>query len=241
MSNGTQQDNKLWFGIAMVLVGFIAGFALAKMINMPIPSGAANLPTVQQPTPNQPAEDPKPAFADIEPINVKTDHIRGPVSAPVAIIQYSDLECPFCSRAHPTMQQLLEAYPGQVKWVFRHFPLSFHASAQKAAEATECAADQGGDDKFWAMVDIIFEKGADTTQLATYAKDLGLNVTTFTTCLDSGKFADKISGMMQGGSKAGIRGTPGHIIVNVKNKKVELVSGAQPLANFKTAIDAVLK
>jgi len=172
---------------------------------------------------------------------VKTDHIRGPASAPVAIIEYSDLECPYCARVHPTIKAALDAYPGQVKWIYRHYPLSFHANAQKAAEATECAAEQGGNDKFWAMTDMIYEKGADTPQLATYAKDIGLNVSTFTTCLDSGKFADTISSMMQGGSKAGIRGTPGTIIVNVQNKKVKLVSGAQPLDNFKAAIDAVLK
>jgi len=172
---------------------------------------------------------------------VTTDHIRGTADAEVAIIEYSDLQCPYCARVHPTMQQLLDAYPGKVKWIFRHFPLSFHPFAQKAAEATECAAEQGGNDKFWAMTDEIYEKGADTTNLATYAKDIGLNVATFTTCLDSGKFASKISTMMQGGTKAGISGTPGTLIVNTATKKVKFVSGAQSLDNFKAAVDAVLK
>lgn len=239
MNSTPQQETKLWFGVAMVLVGFVVGFALAKVVDTPLPSGA-KVPTAQNSSPAAQPPAPTTAFADVLPIS-KDDHIRGSATADVTILEYSDLECPFCARVHPTIKQLLSDYDGKVNWVFRHFPLGFHANAQKAAEAVECAAELGGNDKSWAMIDMIYEKGSDNTQLATYAKDIGLNASAFTKCLDSGKYATKTAEMMQSGSKAGVSGTPGNLIVNWKTKKVQMVSGAQPITNFKTAIDAMLK
>src|SRR5206468_3654759 len=75
---------------------------------------------------------------------------RGPDNAPVTIVEFSDFQCPFCGRAFPTVEKVMKDYDGKVRLVFRHFPLSFHANAQKAAEAGACAADQG---KFWQMHD----------------------------------------------------------------------------------------
>lgn len=229
----------MWFGIAMVLIGIVVGFSGAKMSSTPI-GGKLPAPAAQQPSPTPPA-DPVPAYSDITAVDPATDHIRGDANATISIVEYSDLECPFCARVHPTLKQLLADYPGKVNWVFRHYPLSFHANAQKAAEATECAAELGGNDKFWAMTDIIYEKGADNAKLGDYAKEIGLNQTTFKKCLDSGKYASKTAEMMQSGSKAGVQGTPGNLILNNSTKQVKVVSGAQPIQNFKTAIDALLK
>jgi len=223
----------------MVLIGIVVGFSAAKMSSTPI-GGKVPTPTAQQPTPTPPA-DPVPAYADIAPVDPATDHIRGDANAIITIVEYSDLECPFCARVHPTIRQALADYPGQVNWVYRHYPLSFHANAQKAAEATECAAELGGNDKFWALVDMIYEKGSDVAKLGDYAKEIGLNQTAFKTCLDSGKYATKTAEMMQSGTKAGVQGTPGNLIINHTSKKVQVVSGAQPIASFKAAIDALLK
>lgn len=239
--SNNQQETKLWFGLAMVLIGVIVGFAGAKLTGTPV-GKAPDVPAAgAQPTPAAPPEDPVPTYTDIQAVDTATDHIRGDKNATITIIEYSDLECPFCARVHPTIKQVIADYDGKVNWVFRHFPLSFHPNAEKAAEATECAAEQGGNDKFWAMADMIYEKGSDNTQLETYAKDIGLKVPAFKTCMTSGKFAAKISAMEQSGTKAGIRGTPGNLIVNHTTKQVKVVSGAQPLANFKTAIDALVK
>ena len=92
---------------------------------------------------------------DVTPVDPEADHIRGDKDAAFTIIEYSDFECPFCSRHHPTLKQLIEDEP-DVNWVYRHFPLGFHASAQRAAEASECANEQG---KFWEYTDMIYEKG----------------------------------------------------------------------------------
>lgn len=116
--------------------------------------------------------------ADIKfrPISA-ADHIWGDPNAPVKIIEYSDLQCPFCQRFHPTMQQIVTEYKGQVAWVYRHFPLEqIHPHARKEAEAAECAAELGGNNAFWVFVDALF-KGtptSDPAELAKIATQIGL-------------------------------------------------------------------
>ena len=131
-------------------------------------------------------------------------------------------------------------------WVFRHYPLAFHANAQKEAEAAECAGSLGGNDAFWKYVDTIFERTTATgtgfalDKLAPLAKEIGLNEASFTECLDSGKFTQKIEDQMSGGTAVGVTGTPGNILLNTKTGKTRLIPGAYPLEQMKTEIDALL-
>ncbi|MEK6939891.1 MAG: thioredoxin domain-containing protein, partial [Nanoarchaeota archaeon] len=164
------------------------------------------------------------------------DDVRGDEDAPVTIVEWSDFECPFCARFYQqTLPSIEEEYikTGKVKLVYRDFPLSFHTNAQKAAEAAECAGEQG---KYWEMHDMLFEQGVQggVAGFKQYAKNLGLNTAKFDTCLDSGAMAGEIQQDMADGAAVGIQGTPG-FIVNGK-----LVSGAQPFAVFKQVIDAEL-
>ncbi|MEA3494460.1 MAG: thioredoxin domain-containing protein [Bacteroidota bacterium] len=172
-----------------------------------------------------------PVVVDVEVVD--GDHIRGDINAPVALIQYSDFECPFSSRVVPTMEQVLEEYDGKVQLIYRHFPLSFHENVQKAAEASECAADQ---DKFWEMHDLIFANQDNMTidDLKGYASDLGLNTSTFNDCLDNGDNASKVSEDFTSGAAIGVQGTPATFVNGT------MVSGAQPYASFAAAIDAEL-
>jgi protein-disulfide isomerase len=96
----------------------------------------------------------------VSPIDPKTDHIRGNPNASVAVIEYSDYQCPFCKAVHPTYQKIMDTYGDDVMWVYRHYPLPFHPHAQKAAEGGECAAELGGNDAFWKYTDQLFESGA---------------------------------------------------------------------------------
>jgi len=167
---------------------------------------------------------------------IDDDDVKGDPNAPVTIVEWSDFECPFCAKFYrDTLGQIDEQYikTGKVKLVFRDFPLGFHANAQKSSEAAECAGEQG---KYWEMHDILFESGVQggVSTYKKYASDLGLNTATFNTCLDSGAMADEVSKDMKDGTAAGIRGTPGFIING------QLLSGAQPFANFKSVIDAEL-
>lgn len=107
------------------------------------------------------ANAPLPKTSD-ESSNVRSvgdsDHLRGDPKATVKVVEFSDLECPFCKNFHRTMQQVMEEYSDKVAWVYRHFPLdSLHPKARKEAEATECAAELQGNDGFWAYVDKLFE------------------------------------------------------------------------------------
>jgi protein-disulfide isomerase len=175
-----------------------------------------------------------------------TDHILGNPSAPVKIVEYYDLECQHCKLFHTTMHQIMDYYGqgGQVAWVPRHFPLAtIHSKAPKEAEASECAAEQGGDTAYFAFIDKLFEvtpsnNGLDLAQLPVIAGQVGLNVDTFNACLSSGKHAKKITDSYQEAIKAGGQGTP-YTLIMVGQESVAL-NGAQPYASMRAAIDAVL-
>ena len=160
--------------------------------------------------------------------------VRGTKDAPVTIVEFSDFQCPFCKNATATLKQLLDRYPGKVKWVFRDYPLvSIHPAAPKAHEAARCAAEQN---KFWEYHDVLFERSPRLapTDLKEYAKELKLEPTAFARCLDSGKYTAEVNRDVQEGTSLGITGTPTFYI----NGR-QLV-GAQPLSAFQRVIEAEL-
>jgi len=186
--------------------------------------------------PTQPTQPTQPAPSAAVPAVTDADHIRGNVNAPVTLVEYSDFECPFCLRFLPSVEQALQEYPNDVRLVYRHFPLtSIHPEAQKAAEATECASEQG---KFWEMHDKIFEaNAASNMSVATWkqvAGDLGLDTATFATCLDSGKYANLVQQQTADGQAAGVRGTPATFVNG------QLVSGAVAYETLKSVIQSKL-
>ncbi len=175
----------------------------------------------------------------------KADHIRGSIDAPVIIVEFSDTECPFCKQFHLTMQQAIREYAGKVAWVYRHFPLdSIHSKARKEAEATECVAEVGGNDRFWTYLDKIFEitpsnNGLSPDELPRIAEQIGLNRKNFEQCLGSGKFAKKIQEHLDDATNSGGRGTPYSIAIAANGKKF-VISGAQPYEAVKSVIEAAL-
>ncbi|MBU0458455.1 DsbA family protein [Patescibacteria group bacterium] len=229
-----------WFAVSLGLIGIILGYGVATGTGGG-PKDAKMADPTPAPTEVPPAPPPPVANLDaLPPIDFDIDHVSGDKDAKVTMFVYTDFECPFCQRHHGTFEQLLDEYD-DVNFVLRHYPLGFHSNAQKGAEATECAAELGGEDKFWEMTSTIFEKGADNTMYASYAEELGIDEAKFTECMDSDKYAQKTKDDMEGGTAAGVRGTPGNIIVNNETEEAELVSGAQPLSNFKAVIDGMLE
>lgn len=175
------------------------------------------------------------AQQDVE-VSADDDPVKGSENATVTIIEFSDFECPFCARFYEqTLPQIEENYinTGKVKLVYRDYPLGFHQNAQKAAEAAECADEQG---KFWEMHDMIFENqnAIDTASLKQYAGQLGLNTSEFNDCLDSGRMASEVQKDFSDGSLYGVTGTPAFFINGV------LVSGAQPYSVFEQVIEEQL-
>lgn len=193
--------------------------------------------------PQAPSE---PLTADNVPKVTKDDWVKGNRNAQIALIEYSDYECPFCKRFHTTAQQVVDTYKDTVMWVYRHYPLSFHANAEKEAQAAECAGELGGNTAFWKYTDALYEKtqtggtGFALDALVPLAKELGLNEAKFRSCLDSGKYAQKIKDQMDAGTQAGVSGTPGNILLNVKTGETRLIAGAVPFEQIKAAIDEML-
>ncbi len=170
------------------------------------------------------------------------DHVRGNKNAKVFLIEYSDFECPFCQRFHPTTQQVLKEYKDDVALVFRHFPLDqIHPKARPAANASECITELGGEEAFWKFADEVFtnQQTALSDLQATAAK-VGVDAGKFKTCFDSNKYEDKVNDQYQKGLAAGITGTPGNFIVNDKGE-AWLVPGAYPFDTLKVTIDEALK
>ncbi len=178
----------------------------------------------------KPKEDPNKIYS----IPVGTSYTKGPKDAPITVIMFQDFQCPFSKRSQPTVQQLMDAYPGQVQVVFKNFPLGFHKEAGLAAEAALAAGAQG---KFWEMHDKIFtnQKQMGVDNLKGYAEELNLDMDQFNKDLETHRYKKVVDDDMKLAQGAGVRGTPTFF---VNGKKVV---GAKPLAEFQKVIGPVKK
>jgi protein-disulfide isomerase len=158
---------------------------------------------------------------------------RGPARAPVEIIEFSDFQCPFCLRAHPTVAQVLNAYGDRVRFVYRNYPLPNHPNAWPAAEAAACAGEQG---KFWEYHDRLFDNQSKLGEadLKQHAAALALDTAKFDACVDAHKYKKDIDADVAAGEEAGVSGTPAFFINGRE------LSGAQPFEAFKRVIDEEL-
>jgi protein-disulfide isomerase len=167
-------------------------------------------------------------------LTVGDDPARGPADAPVTIVEFSDFQCPYCSRATATLKKLDAAYPGKIRLVYRDFPLvQIHPNAARAAEAAACAHEQG---KFWPMHDAMFEHQDKLAEadLKASAAALGLDAAAFNTCLDSGRHTAEWQKDAAEGDRYGVSSTPAFFING------RLVVGAQPYESFVRILDEEL-
>lgn len=229
---------------AIVLAGALVA---SSIIYSRIPAPGSQTASLGRATEETAGQTAPRAVENIRPVTSR-DHIRGNPEAPVKIVEFSDLECPFCKRFNDTLLQALAEYgkEGKVAWVYRHFPLdSLHSKARKEAEATECAAALGGNEKFWAYIDRLFEitpsnNNLDLIQLPQIAQEVGLDRKRFEQCLaTSEKFAQRIEEDYQDAVASGGAGTPYSIVIAPDGKKL-VISGAQPYAVVKNIIQSAL-
>jgi protein-disulfide isomerase len=239
-ANTPTQTNNLTIPVAIV----IAGALIAGAVYLGTSKGAGNV-AVNDSQP-QPVAQQTGNLDQMAKITA-SDHVRGNPDAPVKIVEYSDFECPFCKRFHDTMKQVTAEYGDKVAWVYRHFPLDqLHSKARKEAVASECAAEQGGNDAFWKFTDRFFEltPSNDQTNIDTVlpqiAKEIGLDEAKFSSCLASKKYDAHIESDVQNAAATGGNGTPWSIVVAPNGKKYPL-SGAQPYASVKQLIDLALQ
>jgi len=170
-----------------------------------------------------------------------TDHVRGNPDAQVAIVEFSDLECPFCARLHPTLKRIIEE-DANVKWVYRHFPLTtIHSRALSAAVAAECIARLGGNDAFWSFTDAGF---ADQNLLGdqwyrTMASSFGIDLQAFASCTSDRSVVADIQADLREATATGGRGTPYAIIITASGR-LEPFSGALPYEQVRGLVDQAL-
>ena len=238
---GTPPKTSFFFGLVTgIAVSAVVGFGMVASggiaTGSSAPRVAANPPPAGGSAP-APRPSPAPAPEPSGPVDVvvtKDDHIRGNAKAPVTLVEFSDLQCPFCGRFHPTVQQAMKEYGDKVRWVYKHFPLeSIHPYARPLAEASECAAEQG---KFWEFADADFSRQSEigTDFAEKIATELKLDMGKFKSCVSSRKYQQKVSDQYQQGLAAGVQGTP-HTLVNGI-----ALSGAQPYEALKSLIDQAL-
>jgi protein-disulfide isomerase len=167
-------------------------------------------------------------------IAVDDDASRGgPNGAPVTIVEFSDFQCPFCSRAEPVVDEVMKKYGDKVRLVFRDYPLSFHPNAEMAAMGAECAEEQG---KYWEMHRAMFANQAKlaAADLVETAGGLGIDKDKFKACLDSGKYRPEVQKDFHDGQKAGVTGTPTFFINGI------MIVGARGVDSFSEIIDREL-
>ncbi len=163
------------------------------------------------------------------------DHSQGPAHAPVTLVEYGDYECPYCGEAYPVVEAIKKRLGGQLRFVFRNFPLSqAHPHAEHAAEAAEAAGDQG---KFWEMHDLLYEnqQALEDEDLLRYAATLGLDVPRFTRDIAGHTPATRVREDFRSGVRSGVNGTPTFFINGVRHDR------SFDLATLLAAIEEALR
>ena len=223
------------------IVGLGLGFLVRGWVPLPgIPAVAASgevassdpAAVAVQSNPAAPVETPQVVRYDVP---VDDDPSLGSEDAPITIIEFSDYECPFCRRWHDEVYtQLLDTYGDQVRFVYRDFPLdSIHANARPAAEAANCANEQG---VFWDYHDKLFsmELGLSSDAYQEYASQLDLDEEAFQECIESGRYQQEVQSDFEFAANLGVRSTPTFFINGIA------VVGAQPFEIFQQVIEREL-
>jgi protein-disulfide isomerase len=255
--------NKIALGAvaALAVATFFGGYLLGGLNARLVGSGGGGSTTIAEsqqggggleavvPTaPSQQAPSPSPP-QKIQSVSLDGAITLGKQDAPVTMVEFGDFQCPFCKRHFDdSFNQIKQEYvnPGQVKYVYMNFPLDKHPNAKPAANAAECANEQG---KFWEYHDALFSNQTEwenqdatnaTATFKQYAAGMGLNADQFNSCLDSNKFQNEIDKEIQQGSSYGVSGTPTFYIGNEK-AGYTAVEGAKPYASLKQTIDRLLQ
>jgi protein-disulfide isomerase len=178
---------------------------------------------------NLPAPEPP-----ILPVSADDDPSVGPANAPVTIVEFSDFQCPYCKLSVPVIKEILAKYPGKVKVVYRDYPGPNHPHAPQAAEAAQCAGDQG---KFWEYHDGLFDRQAPGSgwNFIELAKAIGLNHDIFATCLNTKRYQEEVAKDLHDGITLGVTSTPTFFING------RPLVGAKPFAEFQAVIERLLK
>lgn len=229
--------------LAGVIVGTGIGLGVSQLTFIKNALNKVN-PSAQVGQTQTAAEQSDPKEIEIVPVS-NADYVRGAQNPKVTFVEYSDTECPFCKKFHSSLKQLVQAFPNDVQWVYRHLPLTdLHAKAFKEAVALECAGEIGGNDGFWKYLDRLMEvtpgnDGLDPRELDKIAAFVKLDKTKFTECLASNRHDAKINAQIEDAAKNGADATPFSVVIAPDQKKYLLV-GQVDFAPLSEAIKKLL-
>jgi len=238
--NKNTQQNPLLVPFAIIIAGVIVAAAIFYTFSSKNTSLTGQISSPQQ----QAATAVGSLMDNVSPVSA-SDHILGDINASVKVVEFSDIECPFCKQFQATMHQIMNLYPGKVAWIYRHYPIDqLHPKARHESMATECAAKIGGNEIFWKYLDKIFaitpsNNGLDSAQLPTIALGMGLDAREFGQCLSSSQYDSLIESQIQEAQNSGAQGTPYSVAIASSGKKFE-IDGAQPLASVRQIIETAL-
>lgn len=171
----------------------------------------------------------------------KDDHIVGSENAPIVLIEYSDIDCPYCRVLHPSLKKIKEEYGDQVAWVYRDFPLDgLHPDARSKAIASECVAINEGEDAYFTYLDYLFANEVAKVDLSKTAVTLGFNQSKFDDCITKGDGIDAVETDVTTGKGYGIQGTPFTLLLVQETGEVSPIRGAVPYEDLKNLIDTKL-
>ena len=236
------QNQSFWLGamsaLAVVFFALFVGVVTNKVsfdggsVKKGAPARVVEQPTHDQGAPTEPAEIVVEGISD-------TDWVRGNRDAAVTIVEFSDIDCPFCNRFHATMNELLAEYDGKINWVYRDFPLdALHPQARDKAIAAECVGKLAGNDAYWTFLDGIFV-GTAADEIAVEATKLGINAAALAACQEDPEIAAHVAADEAAGAAAGAAGTPYSVILT--GDRTIPVNGAVPAAQLRTLIDGALE
>jgi protein-disulfide isomerase len=225
----------LMIPVSIVLAGIFVGAGLYFSAGT---GGGATAPA-----PSAPAQAAQADNTDkVKPISAEDDYFKGDIDAPIQIVEFSDYDCPFCSRFHDVMNAVVEKYPDDVVWTYRHFPIEqLHPQAPAVAIAAECVGELEGNDAFWSFTDAYFQaRGAqDGTAhdvlIPRLALAAGVTQADFTTCFESGDMTARVQADMQNAGETGGRGTPWSILIGPSGKTYP-INGALPQSSIEQLI-----
>lgn len=218
-------SDKFLIPLALVIAGALVG-------------GAVYFKSASTPTPADPTA---PTDVVIEPVTTD-DHILGNPNAEVVIVEFSDIDCPFCKTFHETMARVVDTYgkDGKVAWVYRNFPLDqLHPEARTKAESAECVASLGGNEAYWNYLDALFDRDETAADLPAIAAEFGVDQTAFNACVSEKRFADRVQAHYDEAFAAGGRGTPYSVAIT-KSGETFVINGAQPYDVVKQVVDTIL-
>ncbi len=221
-----EKENKFLIPLAVIVAGaLVAGAVFFK-----------------SKAPSVPSETGEPVDVKVEAVTAD-DHILGNPNAELVIVEFSDIDCPYCSVFHQTMHKIIDEYgaDGQVSWVYRNFPLDqLHPDARAKAESAECVASLAGNEVYWKYLDALFSRTETLADLPSIAAEFGVDQTAFNSCVSEKRFAAKVKAQGDEAMAAGGRGTPYSVVIT-KDGLTFPVNGALPYDVIKQTIETALK